>query len=205
MKRVQSAVNRGVQGKSISLTEVRDFVYGHPNMAEKQIVKELIDQLNSSALVIPGSQQDETKDETVNSLGTLPHLPTPKGGTLSRTSESKENPSDLVYPIDLLKATQDNFTNESDEVKSEIVRHLTQQTIRSAKDLKLALQKVRNTELALFRQIYSDHTSLRRSELSNLKGTLAAKSQQEATESENFHRELDLELNQTLIDFGVSI
>ena len=200
MKRVQSAVSRG-SDKTISLSEVREYVYQDTTKPESTIVRELIDQVKSTSGVL-ANVKDEVPSKPA--LDTVPGLPTNKGGNLSTTQKGKALSVGGNNQIDLLKATEKNFTNESEEVKSAIVGHLTQQTIRSAKDLKQALEKIRNTELALFRQIYSDHSAVRRSELSALTGALSSKQQQEEIESSNFQQQLDLELSQLCQQFGVS-
>lgn len=199
MKRIQSAVSRS-SGKSISLSDVREYVYQDTTKPEPIIIRELVEQVKSTSGALANVEENETKP----ALGTLPGLPTNKGGNLSVTQKGKAFSVDSNNQIDLLKATEENFTNESEEVKSAIVGHLTQQTIRSAKDLKQALEKIRNTELALFRQIYSDHSAVRRSELSALTGALSSKQQQEEIESSNFQQQLDLELAQLCQQFGVS-
>lgn len=200
MKRIQSAVSRA-SGKTITLGEVREYVYQDTTKPESAIVRELIDQVKSTSGVLANVEDEVPSKPT---LDTVPGLPTNKGGKLSTTQKDKALSVGSNNPINLLEATEENFTNESEEVKSAIVGHLTQQTIRSAKDLKLALEKIRNTELALFRQIYSDHSSVRRSELSALTGALSSKQQQEDVESANFQRELDLELAQWCQQFGVA-
>lgn len=185
MKRIQEKVTRCL-GRAITLNEVREFVYENAEKSESIIVKELVDLLTESSTMIAKVDSDHNKSLDI---------PPQKESTAITPPSSTE--------IDLLRVTEENFTNESDEVKNSIVGYLTQQTIRSAQDLKVALEKLRNTELALMRQIYGDHTSRRRSELNSLKSALSAKEAQEVNASANFQQQLDLQLESLKREFGI--
>lgn len=206
MKRVQTAVNRDKtvkeQGRSITIGEVRDYVYENQDKSEQENVRALVERVvnTSSQLTIKDSQNEPPKETT--NLVAIPGLPKSEGG-LSLPKKNEISTPTTPGGISLLEATEKYFSNESDEVKNEIVGYLTKQSINSAKDLREALQRIRDVEITLFRKVYADHQNVRRAELASLKGSLTIKQEQEARNSGNFHQLHKEELELALREFGV--
>ena len=202
MKRVQSSVNRNKSivslGVKVTVGDVREYIYEHwsngSDNDERNITEGLVTQVvsASSSLALPSEPEESVSTLSVpNKPQESSALDKPKGGSIAYGKQ------------EFIQLANEEFGNEPQEIKDEIVNHLLSQSIRSARSLKSALAQIRATELTLFQKAYTDHANTRKHELESLRQSLSVRSVEEESREGKFQSDLNNMLDSYLKEFGV--